>query len=84
MFPLQFTGLLMKVDFEATVADTGAVMAQAGAIRHALATALRSFVSEEEVEKMRLAGLLTKDRRKKERQKPGQEGARRKYTWLKR
>lgn len=30
------------------------------------------------------AGLLTQDRRKKERKKPGQEGARRKFTWKKR
>lgn len=30
------------------------------------------------------AGLLTRDRRNKERKKPGQEGARRKFTWKKR
>lgn len=29
-----------------------------------------------------LAGLLTSDTRQKERKKPGQEGARRKYTWF--
>ncbi len=28
-----------------------------------------------------LAGLLTPDKRLKERQKPGRQGARRRYTW---
>lgn len=31
-----------------------------------------------------VAGLLTYDPRVKERKKPGQEGARRKFTWKKR
>ena len=31
-----------------------------------------------------LAGLLKQDPRKRERKKPGQEGARRKFTWKKR
>uniref|UniRef100_A0A1E1X9A6 Small ribosomal subunit protein uS9m n=1 Tax=Amblyomma aureolatum TaxID=187763 RepID=A0A1E1X9A6_9ACAR len=84
MFPLQFTGLLMKVDIEATLNDAEGSTVRATAIRHGLALALRSFVSEEEVERMRLAGLLTRDPRRRERKKPGQEGARRKYTWLKR
>lgn len=84
MFPLQFTGLLLKVDFEATVTQITGFSCQAGAVRLALARALRSFVSADEVERMRLAGLLTWDRRKRERKKPGQEGARRKFTWLKR
>uniref|UniRef100_A0A131XA00 Small ribosomal subunit protein uS9m n=1 Tax=Hyalomma excavatum TaxID=257692 RepID=A0A131XA00_9ACAR len=84
MFPLQFTGLLMKVDVEAMLNDAEGSTVRANAIRHGLALALRSFVTEEEVEKMRLAGLLTRDPRHRERKKPGQEGARRKYTWLKR
>jgi ribosomal protein S9 len=29
----------------------------------------------------KIAGLLNRDARNKERKKPGQEGARRKYTW---
>jgi len=33
---------------------------------------------------MILAGLLQRDYRKRERKKPGQEGARRKFTWQKR
>ncbi|CAG2111975.1 unnamed protein product [Medioppia subpectinata] len=51
--------------------------AQSGAIRLALALALRSFVDEKIVERMRLAGLLTADIRHRERKKWGQEGARR-------
>ncbi|XP_054163122.1 28S ribosomal protein S9, mitochondrial-like [Oppia nitens] len=58
--------------------------AQSGAIRLGLALALRSFVDSKTVEKMRLAGLLTRDVRTRERKKWGQEGARRKYTWKKR
>ncbi|XP_064473029.1 small ribosomal subunit protein uS9m-like [Ornithodoros turicata] len=85
MFPLQFTGLLLKVDFEATVTEVeNGPMCQAGALRHALARALRSFVSPDEVERMRLAGLINVDRRRRERKKPGQEGARRKFPWRKR
>jgi len=86
MFPLQFTGMLFKVDFEATVTANNkmARAAEAGAIRHGLSLALRSFVDAEMVESMRLAGLLTKDRRVCERKKPGQWAARRKFTWRKR
>nr|CAD7429352.1 unnamed protein product [Timema monikensis] len=83
LFPLVFTGLLGAVDVEATVAGGGS-SGQAGAIRWGISWGLRSFVDQEMVEKMRLAGLLTRDYRKKERKKPGQEGARRKYTWKKR
>ncbi|CAG2064453.1 unnamed protein product, partial [Timema podura] len=83
LFPLIFTGLLGAVDIEATVAG-GGTSGQAGAIRWGISWGLRSFVDQEMVEKMRLAGLLTRDYRKKERKKPGQEGARRKYTWKKR
>ncbi|KAI1298714.1 28S ribosomal protein S9, mitochondrial [Halotydeus destructor] len=83
MFPLQFTGLLGKVDLVATVQGVG-ISAQAGAVRHGLSLALRSFVDTSTLEEMRLAGLITKDRRVKERKKFGQEGARRKFTWQKR
>lgn len=58
--------------------------AQSGAIRYGLSVALRSFLDLDTVEKMRSVGLLTPDKRIKERKKWGQEGARRKYTWRKR
>ncbi|MEQ2277664.1 37S ribosomal protein S9, mitochondrial, partial [Xenotaenia resolanae] len=83
MFPLQFTGLLGRFDLECTVSGGGR-SSQAGALRLAISRALLSFVSEGEGEAMRQAGLLTLDPRVRERKKPGQEGARRKFTWKKR
>ncbi|KAG5682130.1 hypothetical protein PVAND_011506 [Polypedilum vanderplanki] len=75
--------MLEKVDIEANV-EGGGSSGQAGAIRWGISMALRSFVDSEMVEKMRYAGLLQRDYRTKERKKPGQEGARRKFTWKKR
>ncbi|XP_051985495.1 28S ribosomal protein S9, mitochondrial-like [Xyrauchen texanus] len=83
MFPLHFVGMLGRFDIEGSVEGSGH-SAQAGALRLAISRALLSFVSEGEVEKMRQAGLLTADPRIKERKKPGQEGARKKFTWKKR
>ncbi|NXI39267.1 RT09 protein, partial [Galbula dea] len=83
LFPFQFLDRVGKHDMVCTVSGGGR-SAQAGAIRLASAKALKSFVTEKEVEFMRQAGLLTLDPRVKERKKPGQEGARRKFTWKKR
>ncbi|XP_032981242.1 28S ribosomal protein S9, mitochondrial [Rhinolophus ferrumequinum] len=83
MFPFHFLDRLGKHDVTCTVSGGGR-SAQAGAIRLAMSRALCSFVTEEEVEWMRQAGLLTIDPRVRERKKPGQEGARRKFTWKKR
>ncbi|CAH1799141.1 unnamed protein product [Owenia fusiformis] len=83
MFPLTFTEMLGLVDIEVEVGGPG-TQAQAGAIRTALSKALVSFVDQPMAEKMRLAGLLSRDVRRKERKKPGQEGARAKFTWKKR
>ncbi|KAI5935664.1 small ribosomal subunit protein uS9m isoform X1 [Manis javanica] len=83
MFPFHFLDRLGKHDVTCTVSGGGR-SAQAGAIRLAMARALCTFVTEEEVEWMRQAGLLTTDPRVRERKKPGQEGARRKFTWKKR
>ncbi|XP_065335787.1 small ribosomal subunit protein uS9m [Cloeon dipterum] len=79
-FPLIFTALLGKVDVTAT-AIQGGTTGQSGAVRYGLAMALRSFVDDKMVERMRLAGLLQVDWRTRERKKPGQPGARRKPTW---
>ncbi|XP_062126350.1 small ribosomal subunit protein uS9m isoform X2 [Drosophila sulfurigaster albostrigata] len=81
--PLNFSDMLGKVDVEANV-EGGGPSGQAGAIRWGIAMSLRSFVDQEMIESMRLAGLLTRDYRRRERKKFGQEGARRKYTWKKR
>uniref|UniRef100_A0A8C1GQY3 Small ribosomal subunit protein uS9m n=1 Tax=Cyprinus carpio TaxID=7962 RepID=A0A8C1GQY3_CYPCA len=83
MFPLLFVGMMGRFDIEGSVEGSGH-SAQAGALRLAISRALLSFVSEGEVEKMRQAGLLTADPRIRERKKPGQEGARKKFTWKKR
>ncbi|XP_059799556.1 small ribosomal subunit protein uS9m isoform X3 [Balaenoptera ricei] len=87
MFPFHFLDRLGQHDVTCTVSGGGRA-AQAGAIRLATARALCSFVTEDEVEWMRQgassAGLLTADPRVRERKKPGQEGARRKFTWKKR
>uniref|UniRef100_A0A146LSR9 Small ribosomal subunit protein uS9m n=1 Tax=Lygus hesperus TaxID=30085 RepID=A0A146LSR9_LYGHE len=83
LFPLELTGLRDRVDVVAAVVGGGET-GQAGAVRYGIAWGLRSFVSQDMVESMRLAGLLTKDFRNRERKKPGQEGARRKFTWKKR
>ncbi|XP_037617698.1 28S ribosomal protein S9, mitochondrial [Sebastes umbrosus] len=83
MFPLQFMGMLGRFDLECTVSDGGR-SSQAGALRLAISRALLSFLSEGEGEIMRQAGLLTPDPRVRERKKPGQEGARKKFTWKKR
>ncbi|KRT81347.1 hypothetical protein AMK59_5093, partial [Oryctes borbonicus] len=83
LFPLIFTNMVNQVDVEAFV-DGGGPSGQAGAIRWGIATGLRSFVDANMIENMRLAGLLTKDCRTRERKKPGQAGARKKFTWKKR
>lgn len=72
-----------KVDIEATV-DAQGESCQAGAIRYGISQALQSLVLPEIALKMKVAGLLQNDVRNRERKKPGQDGARRKYTWLKR
>ncbi|XP_017775117.1 PREDICTED: 28S ribosomal protein S9, mitochondrial [Nicrophorus vespilloides] len=83
LFPLIFTNLHKNVDVVANV-EGGGPAGQAGAIRWGIAWSLRSFVDQEIVEKMRIAGLLTRDYRIRERKKPGQAGARKKFTWKKR
>jgi ribosomal protein S9 len=79
-YPLQFTDKLLAVDVEAEV-EKGGPNGQAGAIRHGIAMGLTSFLDEAMIERMRLAGLLTHDPRRRERKKPGQAKARKKFTW---
>ncbi|XP_059177008.1 small ribosomal subunit protein uS9m-like [Physella acuta] len=81
--PLTALDLIGQVDI---VAETkyGGPAGQAGAIRYGIAKALCAFINAEEIEKLRLSGMLTRDPREKERKKPGQEKARKKFTWKKR
>lgn len=69
-------------DVTATVTGGGAA-GQAGAIRHGIARALLAD-QEETRPKLKAAGLLTRDPRKKERKKYGMKGARARYQFSKR
>lgn len=83
IFPLIFTEMQNRVDIECNV-EGGGPSGQAGALRWGIAWGLRSFVEKDMLDKMQLAGILTRDYRKRERKKPGQPGARKKATWKKR
>ncbi|CAF4808364.1 unnamed protein product [Pieris macdunnoughi] len=83
IFPLIFTGLQNSVDVECNI-EGGGPSGQAGAIRWGIAWGLRSFVDKSMLESMQVAGLLTRDHRRRERKKPGQPGARKKPTWKRR
>lgn len=85
--PLAISNMLDKVDIIANVIRQPIQLGKgcvAMAIRYAVATSVATFRDIDVRERMRLAGLLTIDTRRKERKKFGQEGARRKYTWKKR
>ena len=80
--PLAVTQTEGKFDIESTVSG-GGINGQAGAMRHGLARALASANAEWRPA-VKAAGLLTRDSRKKERKKPGQPGARKRYQFSKR
>ncbi|MGD8858548.1 MAG: 30S ribosomal protein S9 [Myxococcales bacterium] len=61
----------------------GGESGQAGAVRHGISRALL-VVDPELRSALKKAGFLTRDARKKERKKPGQPGARKKYQYSKR
>nr|XP_021190472.2 28S ribosomal protein S9, mitochondrial [Helicoverpa armigera] len=83
LFPLIFTGMQDRVDIECNI-EGGGPSGQSGAIRWGIAWGLRSFVDAEMLQRMQVAGLLTRDYRRRERKKPGQPGARKKPTWKRR
>ena len=80
--PLLLTETADKFDIHATVAGGGS-SGQAGAMRHGISRALLEFNGELR-ERLKLAGLLTRDSRKKERKKYGLKGARARYQFSKR
>lgn len=61
----------------------GGVAAQAEAVRHGISRALLNVDSEFRPP-LKAAGLLTRDAREKERKKPGQPGARKRFQFSKR
>ena len=64
-------------------AKGGGITGQAEAVRLGIATALQGLAPELRPA-MKQAGFLKRDPRSRERKKPGQAGARKKFAWVKR
>jgi small subunit ribosomal protein S9 len=80
--PLMLTETVESFDIVVSVAGGGSA-GQAGAIRHGISRALLIFNIELR-DRLKSAGLLTRDPRKKERKKYGQKGARARFQFSKR
>ena len=80
--PLQLTETSEKFDILVTV-EGGGSSGQAGAIRHGISRALLEFNSELR-DRLKSAGFLTRDPRKKERKKYGRPKARKRFQFSKR
>lgn len=80
--PLKLTNTQDKFDVIAKLTG-GGVSGQAGALRHGLARAL-SIADPSLREVLKNSGCLTRDSRMKERKKPGQPGARKRFQFSKR
>ena len=80
--PLKLTNTLGKFDIKAKITGGGST-GQAGAFRLGLARAL-SLCDPENKSVLKKNDMLRRDPRMKERQKPGQKGARKKFQWVKR
>ncbi|NLF94825.1 MAG: 30S ribosomal protein S9 [Oligosphaeraceae bacterium] len=82
MQPLVLTGKSADFDIFANI-DGGGIIGQAGALRHGIARALEK--NDEALRAtLKPAGMLTRDSREKERKKPGQPGARKRFQFSKR
>jgi small subunit ribosomal protein S9 len=80
--PLAVVDIEGKMDVIVNVKG-GGVSSQAGAIRHGLSRALLE-VSDDYRAALKAHGFLTRDSRVKERKKPGQKRARKKFQFSKR
>jgi small subunit ribosomal protein S9 len=80
--PLLTVDLKDKIDVAVNVAG-GGVTGQAGAVAHGIARALQKL-NPELRGSLKKAGHLTRDPREKERKKPGQPGARKRFQFSKR
>lgn len=80
--PLLLTETSEKFDISVTV-EGGGSAGQAGAIRHGITRALMVYNNELR-DRLKSAGLVTRDPRKKERKKYGQKGARARFQFSKR
>jgi small subunit ribosomal protein S9 len=79
---LEEVNLLTQYNVEATVRG-GGISSQAGAIRHGITRALMK-IDNELRPKLKAAGYVTRDPRKKERKKYGQKAARARFQFSKR
>jgi small subunit ribosomal protein S9 len=80
--PLAITETLKRYDVLATV-NGGGPSGQAGAIRHGISRAL--VLADNSLKPaLKTAGCLTRDSRMRERTKPGQPGARKRFQYSKR
>lgn len=80
--PFFETGTTGKYSVTATVRG-GGINGQAEAVRHGIATALQGLDALLRPT-LKRAGFMKRDPRRRERKKPGQTGARRKFQWVKR
>ena len=80
--PLTLTNTQEKYNITASLKG-GGISGQAGALRHGLARAL-SLADGSLREVLKNSGCLTRDARMKERKKPGQPGARKRFQFSKR
>jgi small subunit ribosomal protein S9 len=80
--PFDATGTNERFDVIA-LCDGGGLTGQAGALRHGISRALLQ-VDPEYRAALKTAGYLTRDPRMKERKKPGQPGARKRFQFSKR
>jgi small subunit ribosomal protein S9 len=80
--PMKLTSTQGAYDISAK-ASGGGISGQAGAVRHAIARAL-IVVNPSLREVLKNSGCLTRDSRMKERKKPGQPRARKRFQFSKR
>lgn len=80
--PFITAGVVGKYDIIASV-NGGGKSGQCGAVVHAVSRALAS-TDDELKDVLKKAGFLTRDARMKERKKPGQPGARKRFQFSKR
>ena len=80
--PFQVSGTVDKFDLNVRL-DGGGMSGQAGALRHGIARALVAY-DETYRAVLKSNGMMTRDSRVKERKKPGQPGARKRFQFSKR
>jgi small subunit ribosomal protein S9 len=82
LVPMKLTNTESKFDVDAKVVGGGST-GQAGAIKLGISRALL-VCDPNNRSVLKKAGCMTRDPREKERKKPGQKGARKKFQWVKR